>query len=77
MRDCKSEVGLIGLGVMGQGVALNIAGHGYSLSVFNRSSEKTEFLISKADKKNILPCYSLEEFVDSLEKPSKISGSFA
>lgn len=72
MRDCKSEVGLIGLGVMGQGVALNIAGHGYSLSVFNRSSEKTEFLISKADKKNILPCYSLEEFVDSLEKPRKI-----
>lgn len=75
MRKEKSEAGLIGLGVMGQGVALNIAGHGYSLSVYNRSWEKTEVLMSRAaglDNGDILPCRSLEEFVASLERPRKI-----
>ena len=75
MRKEKSEAGLIGLGVMGQGVALNIAGHGYSLSVYNRSREKTEALMSRADGMdidNILPCGSLEELVASLESPRKI-----
>lgn len=68
----KSEVGLIGLGVMGQGVALNITGHGYSLSAYNRSWEKTEALMSKAGERSILPCRSLEEFTASLKKPRKI-----
>ncbi len=72
MKNGKNEVGLIGLGVMGQGVALNIAGHGYSLSVYNRSWEKTEVLMSRAENKDIFPCRSIEEFVDSLEKPRKI-----
>ena len=38
----QSDIGLIGLAVMGQNLALNIADHGFSISVYNRTSERTE-----------------------------------
>ncbi|TAH72130.1 MAG: NADP-dependent phosphogluconate dehydrogenase [Anaerolineaceae bacterium] len=68
----KQNVGLIGLAVMGKNLALNIADHGYSVSVYNRSREKTDNLVNEAKDKKIVGTYSLEEFVDSLEKPRKI-----
>lgn len=68
----KQVVGLIGLAVMGKNLALNIADHGYSVAVYNRSKEKTMNLLDEAKDKNIIGTYSLEEFVDSLEKPRKI-----
>lgn len=68
----KQTVGLIGLAVMGKNLALNIADHGYSIAVYNRSREKTDSLIEEAEGKSLLATYSLEEFVDSLEKPRKI-----
>lgn len=68
----KQMVGLIGLAVMGKNLALNIADHGYSVSVYNRSREKTDSLLEEAKDKNIVGTYSLEEFVNSLEKPRKI-----
>ena len=68
----KQNVGLVGLAVMGKNLALNIADHGYSISVYNRSREKTDNLLAEAEDKNIFGTYSLEEFVDSLEKPRKI-----
>lgn len=68
----KQNVGLIGLAVMGKNLALNIADHGYSISVYNRSREKTYNLINESKDKRVVGTYSLEEFVDSLEKPRKI-----
>lgn len=68
----KQTVGLIGLAVMGKNLALNIADHGYSVSVYNRSREKTDSLLDEAKNKNIIGTYSLEEFINSLEKPRKI-----
>lgn len=68
----KQMVGLIGLAVMGKNLALNIADHGYSVSVYNRSREKTDNLLEEAKDKNIVGTYTLEEFVASLEKPRKI-----
>lgn len=68
----KQMVGVIGLAVMGKNLALNIADHGYSVSVYNRSKEKTESLLDEAKDKDLVGTYSLEEFVDSLEKPRKI-----
>ena len=40
-----NDIGLVGLAVMGQNLALNIADHGYTIAVYNRSPEKTtEFM---------------------------------
>lgn len=69
----KSQIGLIGLGVMGQNLALNIDDKGYSISVYNRTSVRTEkFAKGNARGKNIVPTYSLEEFIASLERPRRI-----
>ncbi len=68
----KQKVGVIGLAVMGRNLALNIADHGYSVAVYNRSPEKTRDLLKEAEDKDILGTYSPEEFVDALERPRKI-----
>ena len=69
----KSQFGVIGLAVMGKNLALNIESRGYSVSVFNRSYEKTaEFLKNEAQGRNFIGAHSIEEFVQSLEKPRKI-----
>ncbi|MBU4228193.1 NADP-dependent phosphogluconate dehydrogenase [bacterium] len=69
----KQNIGLIGLGVMGQNLILNMEDKGYSVAVYNRTSAKTEdFARGAARDKNIFPTYSLEEFVNSLESPRKI-----
>jgi 6-phosphogluconate dehydrogenase len=69
----KADIGLIGLAVMGQNLALNINDHGYTVAVFNRTTSKvTEFLEGPARGSNIIPTLSLEEFFKSLEKPRKV-----
>lgn len=69
----KNYCGLIGLAVMGQNLALNIARKGYTVSVYNRTPDKTkEFIEKRLKDEKITPYYDLKEFVDSLEKPRKI-----
>lgn len=68
----KQQVGVIGLAVMGKNLAFNIESRGYTVSVYNRSPEKTEQMLKEADGKNVVATYSIEEFVNSLEKPRKI-----
>ncbi|MED1672619.1 NADP-dependent phosphogluconate dehydrogenase [Pallidibacillus thermolactis] len=68
----KQQIGVIGLAVMGKNLAFNIESRGYTVSVFNRSREKTDALMKEAEGRNIVPTYSVEEFVNSLEKPRKI-----
>lgn len=68
----KQKLGIVGLGVMGSNLSLNISAHGYSISIYNRSSEKTNLLISKNYNKNIVPFFSIKDFVNSIEKPRKI-----
>ncbi|BBU40130.1 6-phosphogluconate dehydrogenase, NADP(+)-dependent, decarboxylating [Aeribacillus pallidus] len=68
----KQQIGVIGLAVMGKNLALNIESRGYSVSVYNRSSEKTDEMLKEAAGKKIVGTYSIEEFVNSLEKPRKI-----
>jgi len=66
----KQNIGLIGLAVMGENLALNIESKGYTLTVFNRTSSKTrDFINSAARGKNIIATYSLKEFVANLESP--------
>lgn len=69
----KQQIGVIGLAVMGKNLALNIESRGYSVSVFNRSYDKTEeFLKNEAEGKNFVGLQTIEEFVQSLETPRKI-----
>ncbi|CAM4184567.1 NADP-dependent phosphogluconate dehydrogenase, partial [Lederbergia lenta] len=69
----KQQIGVVGLAVMGKNLAMNIESRGYSVSVYNRSSHRTEDMMqNEAKGKNVVATYSIEEFVNSLEKPRKI-----
>ena len=68
----KQQIGVVGLAVMGKNLALNIESRGYSVAVYNRSSEKTDELLREHKGKNIVGTYSIEEFIHSLETPRKI-----
>lgn len=69
----RGQIGLIGLAVMGANLARNLAGHEISTVVYNRSYEKTEqFLRDFGGDGNLSSARSLEELVNSLEKPRKI-----
>lgn len=69
----KNDIGLIGLGVMGENLIMNIESRGYSVSVFNRTYEKTEkFINGSAKNRKITGFKTLEKFVESIEKPRKI-----
>jgi 6-phosphogluconate dehydrogenase len=68
----KQQIGVIGLAVMGKNLAMNIESRGYTVSVYNRSREKTDEMLKETAGRNIVGTYTLEEFVNSLEKPRKI-----
>ncbi|MBI5754303.1 NADP-dependent phosphogluconate dehydrogenase [Candidatus Peregrinibacteria bacterium] len=83
----KSAIGLIGLATMGANLARNIANKGFRVSVFNRTTEKTEKFVKHATKSqsepkgeqnvseansNLIGTYTLQEFVAGLETPRKI-----
>lgn len=73
MREMsKQQIGVVGLAVMGKNLALNIESRGFTVSVFNRSAEKTKELLQEAPGKQLVGTYSMEEFVQSLEVPRKI-----
>ena len=68
----KQQIGVVGMAVMGRNLALNIESRGYSVSIFNRSSSKTDEVIALHPDKKLVPTYTVEEFVNSLEKPRRI-----
>ena len=69
----KSDIGLIGLAVMGENLVMNMESKGFAVSVYNRTAEKvTRFIEGRAKGKNIVGAYSLEELVASLAKPRKV-----
>jgi len=73
MSNNLSDFGLIGLAVMGQNLALNVADHGFKVSVFNRTYAKTlDFLDRNTYSKNLLGHENLETFVSSINRPRKI-----
>jgi len=74
MPKAYSDIGLIGLAVMGQNLALNIADHGFQISVYNRTTEKTDKFVAENPNTpgGVIGAKTLEEFVKSLAKPRKI-----
>lgn len=71
-KTATSDIGIIGLSVMGRSLALNMADHGFKVSGYNRSASVTEQVIKEHPHENLSPCYSLEELVASLSSPRKV-----
>lgn len=67
-----NTIGVIGLGVMGSNIALNMANNGEKVSVYNYTRDLTDQLVQKLDGQSIHPFYDIENFVQSLETPRKI-----
>lgn len=72
-----SDVGLIGLAVMGENLALNMESKGYTVSVYNRNASKENsvvdrFMQGRGKGKHFIGTYSIAELVESVAKPRKI-----
>ena len=67
-----AKIGLIGLGVMGQNLALNIERNGFSIAVYERELPVLDAFIARESAKQIFGAHTPEEFVRSLERPRKI-----
>ncbi len=73
MSGKKAEMGLVGLAVMGENLALNMERNGYTVAVFNRTTEKVDaFLAGRGAGKKFLGCHSLQELADNLERPRRV-----
>jgi len=74
MSEELSEIGLIGLAVMGQNLALNIADHGYKISVYNRTTSKMEAFVAEHPDTpgGLVGQAELKDFVASIRRPRKI-----
>jgi 6-phosphogluconate dehydrogenase len=71
--DSARHVGVIGLAVMGENLALNIERNGFPIAVYNRTDTRTkEFMAERAEGKNVQAAYTVEEFVKALERPRRI-----
>ena len=69
--DC--DIGLIGLAVMGQNLALNIESRGYRIAVYNRTTSVVDaFLKDRAAGKNVVGCHTIETLVAALSRPRKV-----
>jgi len=72
MTANQCDIGLIGLAVMGENLVLNMESKGFSVAVFNRTTEVTDkFAAGRGKGKNIQPTRTMEEFVGALKRPRK------
>ena len=72
MTANQCDIGLIGLAVMGENLVLNMESKGFTVAVFNRTTDVTDkFAAGRGQGKNIQPTRSMEEFVGALKKPRK------
>src|SRR5260370_23757298 len=68
-----ADIGLIGLAVMGENLVLNMESKGFTVAVYNRTTQRVdEFLAGRGKGKRIVGCHSLKELVASLKKPRKV-----
>src|SRR5450432_426905 len=72
MKTNQCDIGLIGLAVMGENLVLNMESKGFTVAVFNRTTEVTEkFAANRGKGKNIQPTRTMAEFVGALQRPRK------
>lgn len=68
----KQQFGVVGMAVMGKNLALNIESRGYTVALYNRTGSKTTEVVEEHPDKNFQATYSIEEFVNAIEKPRRI-----
>jgi 6-phosphogluconate dehydrogenase len=68
----QAKIGMVGLAVMGENLALNIARNGFPIAVFNRDKTKVDKFLKRAEGQQVIGAHSVEEFVNALETPRKI-----
>ena len=69
----KADIGLIGLAVMGENLVLNMESKGYTVAVYNRTTEKVDrFINGRGKGKNFIGAHNIQEFMDSMERPRKV-----
>jgi 6-phosphogluconate dehydrogenase len=66
-----NDIGVVGLAVMGENLALNMKNHGFRVAVYNRTAERTHHLVEGRGK-DLHPTYDIAEFVASLERPRRV-----
>ena len=66
------DIGVVGMAVMGSNLALNMADHGFAVSVYNYTPDLTEKFLAERPHEKIAGYYDLTEFVQSLKRPRKI-----
>src|SRR5437867_7452815 len=72
MTANQCDIGIIGLAVMGENLALNMDSKGFTVAVFNRTTEVTDkFASGRGKDKNLQPTRTLQEFVGALKHPRK------
>jgi len=69
-----ADIGLVGLGVMGSNLALNMAEHGYTVAVYNRTTAKTDAFIANAGSlaARLQPCQTLVELAEAVQPPRPV-----
>jgi len=71
--QASCDIGLIGLAVMGENLALNIASRGFSIAVYNRTTAVTDaFTNGRGKQPNVVGCHTLEQLVAALKPPRKV-----
>ncbi|NLI53923.1 MAG: decarboxylating NADP(+)-dependent phosphogluconate dehydrogenase [Clostridiales bacterium] len=69
----QADIGLIGLAVMGENLVMNMESKGFTVAVYNRTTEKVDaFLSGRAKGKNVVGCHTLEELKAALKAPRKV-----
>ncbi len=69
----QADIGIVGLAVMGENLALNMESRGFSVAVYNRTAQKVDaFLAGRGKGKRFIGCKSYEQLVGSLKTPRKI-----
>lgn len=69
----KADIGLIGLAVMGENLVLNMESKGFTVAVYNRTTDKVDkFVVGRGAGKNFIGCHSIAGLCANLERPRKV-----
>src|SRR5438477_5803301 len=66
-----ADIGLIGLAVMGENLALNIADHGFKCAVYNRTTATMRAFVEREKHPNLIPCENTDQLVKAVKRPRK------
>jgi len=72
MVEAKCDIGMVGLGVMGRNLLLNMADHGYSAAGYDTDPNKADALLSEAENQNVQAAIDLKQFIDLLRSPKAV-----